>query len=143
MPDGSLPTSVVRLLDARGGTVGAGVVLGGHVVTCAHVVNLALGRDERSPEQPSGTITVDFPALDGTQDGTTVTARVHTWASPPPEEGRPGDDVAVLELDLPAEVTPARLISTPLRNGSPVDVLGYPAGRPDGAWVRAVVRGQV
>jgi WD40 repeat protein len=139
MPDGSLPTSVVRLLDARGGTVGAGVVLSGHVVTCAHVVNLALGLDERSPEQPSGTVEVDFPAL----DGVTVTAHVHSWAPPPPEEGRPGDDVAVLELSPPAGVTPARLISTPLRNGSPVDVLGYPAGRPDGAWVRAVVRGQV
>ncbi|MBB5806004.1 WD40 repeat protein [Saccharothrix ecbatanensis] len=139
MPDGSLPTSVVRLLDARGGTVGAGVVLGGHVVTCAHVVNLALGLDERSPEQPSGTIEVDFPAL----DGVTATAHVHSWAPPPPEEGQAGDDVAVLELHLPDDVTPARLISTPLRNGSPVDVLGYPAGRPDGAWVRAVVRGQV
>jgi WD40 repeat protein len=139
MPDGSLPTSVVRLLDARGGTVGAGVVLGGHVVTCAHVVNLALGLDERSPEQPSGTIEVDFPAL----DGVSVTAHVHSWAPPPPEEGHAGDDVAVLELHLPDGVTPARLISTPLRNGSPVDVLGYPAGRPDGAWVRAVVRGQV
>lgn len=163
MPDGSLPTSVVRLLDARGGAVGAGVVLGGHVVTCAHVVNLALGRDARSPEQPDEPVEVDFPALDGPPDsttdsatnsaadgrtggrtgGTAVVARVHSWAPPPPEEGRPGDDLAVLELDLPAGVTPARLISTPLRNGSPVDVLGYPAGRPDGAWVRAIVRGQV
>ncbi|MCC8248678.1 trypsin-like peptidase domain-containing protein [Saccharothrix luteola] len=139
MPDGSLPSSVVRFTDAAGRTVGAGVVLGRHVVTCAHVVNLALGLDPRSAARPAETVEVDFPAL----NGETATARVRTWTPPPPREGSPGDDIATLDLDLPGGVTPARLATTPLLAGSTVDVFGYPANRPDGAWTRAVVRGRV
>ncbi|MEU4767937.1 trypsin-like peptidase domain-containing protein [Actinosynnema sp. NPDC023794] len=139
MPDGSLPSSVVRFTDAAGRTVGAGVVLGRHVVTCAHVVNLALGLDPGSAARPMEAVEVDFPAL----NGETATARVRTWTPPPPREGSPGDDIATLDLDLPAGVTPARLVAAPLLAGSTVDVFGYPANRPDGAWTRAVVRGQV
>ncbi|MFT7836599.1 pentapeptide repeat-containing protein [Saccharothrix sp. BKS2] len=139
MPDGSLPTSVVRVLDPGGDPVGGGVVVGGRVLTCAHVVNLALGLDARSAEPPGGGVRVDFPALDHPP----VTARVASWTPPPPREGVPGGDVAALALDLPAGVTPARLIRTPPHPGSPVDVFGHPADRPDGAWVRAVVRGPV
>lgn len=139
MPDGSLPTSVVRVLDPAGEPVGAGVVLDRHVVTCAHVVNLALGLDERSADRPAGPVTVDFPALGGAP----VTAEVGSWSPPPPREGAPGDDVAVLAPALPAGVTPARLTDAPPRAGRQVDVFGYPGNRPDGAWVRAVMRGQV
>ncbi|NUT51183.1 MAG: NACHT domain-containing protein [Saccharothrix sp.] len=139
MPDGSLPTSVVRFTDAAGRVVGAGVVLGGHVVTCAHVVNLALGLDPRSADEPTGTVEVDFPA----STSGPVTARVSTWAPPPEREGAPGDDLVALDLDLPADVTPARLGAASPPVGSPVDVFGYPANRPDGAWVRAVLRGRV
>ncbi|MEV1120529.1 trypsin-like peptidase domain-containing protein [Actinosynnema sp. NPDC049800] len=139
MPDGSLPSSVVRFTGAAGRTVGAGVVLGRHVVTCAHVVNLALGLDPRSATRPTEAVEVDFPALNGEP----VTARVRTWAPPPPREGRLGDDIATLDLDLPAGVTPARLAAAPPPPGTAVDVFGYPANRPDGSWTRAVVRGQV
>ncbi|PSL54585.1 WD40 repeat protein [Saccharothrix carnea] len=139
MPDGSLPTSVVRFTDTAGRTVGAGVVVGRHVVTCAHVVNLALGLDPHSTDRPSKAVEVDFPATSHEP----VPAHVRTWAPPPPREGSPGDDVATLELDLPAGVTPARLVDAPLPVDSPVDVFGYPENRPDGSWARAVVRGRV
>ncbi|MFE9745035.1 NACHT domain-containing protein [Saccharothrix saharensis] len=139
MPDGSLPSSVVRFTDPVGRAVGAGVVVGAHVVTCAHVVNLALGLDPRSPQRPSGTVEVDFPALNGAP----VRARVRTWAPPPPREGAPGSDIATLELDLPTGVTPARLATSLPPAGTAVDVFGYPANRPDGTWTRAVVRGRV
>ncbi|CCH34934.1 pentapeptide repeat-containing protein [Actinosynnema sp. NPDC047251] len=140
MPAGSLPTSVVRFVDGSGRTVGAGVVCTRtQVVTCAHVVNLALGRDHRDPDRPTGPVRIEFAALPGvTADGS-----VRLWLPPPPREGVVGDDVCVLRLDVPAEVTPAKLITTPPRPGHLVDVFGFPPDRPDGAWVRAAVRGQV
>ena len=50
----------VRILDARGTPVGAGVlVAGGRVVTCAHVVEGALGPDDGDPREAE--LTVDFP----------------------------------------------------------------------------------
>ncbi|MEV0678336.1 trypsin-like peptidase domain-containing protein [Actinosynnema sp. NPDC050436] len=140
MPDGSLPTSVVRFTDSSGRTVGAGVVTGPtRLVTCAHVVNLALDREHREAARPTGAVRVEFPAL----PGVAATASVHLWLPPPAREGGAGEDVCVLRLDVPAGVTPAKLITTPPRPGHPVDVFGFPATRPDGAWVRAAVRGQV
>ena len=142
MPDGSLPTSVVRLTDTAGRTVGAGVLVGPReVLTCAHVVNLAAGRDKLNGEQPDEPVLVDFPGR------ATISARVRQWVPPPPREGAPGQDVAGVELteDAPADVIPAKLITTLPGPGHEVDVFGYPdkPARPDGAWVRAVVRGQV
>ncbi|ONI83795.1 hypothetical protein ALI22I_35710 [Saccharothrix sp. ALI-22-I] len=142
MPDGSLPTSVVRFTDTAGHVVGVGVLVGKReVLTCAHVVNLASGRDKLSGEQPREPVVVDFPGR------TAVSAQVRQWLPPPPREGTPGQDVAGLELteDAPADVTPAKLITTLPGPGHEVDVFGYPGkpARPDGAWVRAVVRRQV
>ncbi|MFD0199524.1 MULTISPECIES: pentapeptide repeat-containing protein [Saccharothrix] len=142
MPDGSLPTSVVRFTDTAGRTVGAGVLVGPRaVLTCAHVVNLAAGRDKLNGEQPDEPVLVDFPGR------ATIRAHVRQWVPPPPREGAPGQDVAGVELaeDAPPDVTPAKLITTLPGPGHEVDVFGYPdkPARPDGAWVRAVVRGQV
>ncbi|WP_433265465.1 trypsin-like peptidase domain-containing protein [Actinosynnema sp. CS-041913] len=127
-------------MDGSGHAVGAGVVVSRtHVLTCAHVVNLALGRDLRTATRPTGPVPVRFAAL----PDVTAEATVRSWMPPPPREGVAGDDVCVLSLHVPATVIPAKLISTPPRSGHPVDVFGFPANRPDGAWVRAVVRGQV
>ncbi|WP_147455280.1 trypsin-like peptidase domain-containing protein [Saccharothrix australiensis] len=140
MPAGALPTSVARFVDGSGRTVGAGVVVSRrHLFTCAHVVNLALDRDARDATRPRDHVRVEFAAL----PGLSATATVRAWAPPPPREGAPGEDICVLALAVPATVTPAGLISTPPPAGHPVDVFGFPANRPDGAWVRAVVRGQV
>ncbi|MBB5955061.1 WD40 repeat protein [Saccharothrix tamanrassetensis] len=127
-------------MDGSGHIVGTGVVVSRtHVLTCAHVVNLALGREPRATPRPADPVPVEFPAL----PGLATPATVHSWTPPPPREGVAGDDICVLSLDVPAIVTPAKLINTPPRAGHPVDVFGFPANRPDGAWVRAVVRGQV
>ncbi len=140
MPDGSLPTSVARFVDGSGRTVGVGVVVGRtRVITCAHVVNLALGREHRSNARPDGPVAVGFATL----PGVSVDAAVQSWTPPPPREGLAGDDICVLALDVPPEVEPAKLITTPPRFGHVVDVFGFPAHRPDVAWVRASVRGMV
>ncbi|WP_367135172.1 pentapeptide repeat-containing protein [Saccharothrix sp. HUAS TT1] len=142
MPDGSLPGSVVRFTDAAGHVVGVGVLVGERrVLTCAHVVNLAVGRDGLSGAPPDDPVLVDFPGR------AAIRATVRQWLPPPPREGAPGQDVAGLELaeDAPAGATPAKLITTLPGPGHEVDVFGYPdrPARPDGAWVRAVVRGRV
>ncbi|MGH4026034.1 MAG: trypsin-like peptidase domain-containing protein, partial [Pseudonocardiaceae bacterium] len=134
----------MRVVNAAGKTVGVGLLVGPrHVLTCAHVVNLALGRDQRAQDQPTGEVTLE-PA---TGDGPPLRARVQRWL-PPPRTGAAGDDIAGLELTggaTPTGITPARLAVNPPTPGQVVDVFGYPQDpkRPDGGWVEATVRGPV
>jgi len=132
---------VVRILrSGRSDPVGIGFVVGKrHIVTCAHVVNAALGREQRAQEKPEQNIRVqiDFPILGG-EDAPSKSCRVIEW-KPPPVFGVRGGDVAGLELndgDLPARAGPARLIDAPDRVeafmfGHPLE----PVPRPEGVWV--------
>lgn len=93
-----------------------------HVVTCAHVVNTALGRDVRAVDRPEATIAVAFPYAGraGRQ------GRVVVW--------RPvraaGGDVAVLELVEPAppEAAPVRLVAAATLVDHAFVVWGFPQG---------------
>ncbi|MGH4018226.1 MAG: trypsin-like peptidase domain-containing protein [Pseudonocardiaceae bacterium] len=140
-PDSGL---AVRVRDAAGRTVGVGVLVGPQeILTCAHVVNAALGRDRRAQDRPAGEVTVEPAAADGPP----LRARVGCWL-PPPRTGAAGDDIAGLVLTgtgLPAGASPARLASNPPARGRVVDVFGYPGNppRPHGAWVEATARGLV
>ena len=134
----------VRVLDANGTTVGVGVLVGPReILTCAHVVNSALGRDRRAQDHPAGEVLVEFAV----GDGPPLRARVQRWL-PPPRTGAAGDDIAglvVTSSELPPGVTPTRLAANLPARGRMVDVFGYPGNppRPHGAWVAATVRGQV
>jgi hypothetical protein len=99
---------VVRLL--RAGLVvpaGVGFVVGDrYILTCAHVVNTALGRLQRDQEAPGAEVRVqvDFPLLGDPEGAPLRSCRVAVWA-PPPASGVAGGDVAGLVLvgeDLPA-----------------------------------------
>jgi vWA-MoxR associated protein C-terminal domain len=142
----------VRVL-RRGTAVPAGVgfVAGArHIVTCAHVVNVALGRDQRDQERPGldARVQVDFPMLGGADGGPSRTCRVEAW-SPPPLSGVSGGDVAgmvVVGEGLPAEAGPARLIDLAALRDVAVRVFGYPEEphrRPNGAWAASRLRGVV
>ncbi|MFD9793525.1 trypsin-like peptidase domain-containing protein [Streptomyces sp. NPDC059070] len=110
--------SLVRVLSAdRGRTAGAGVYLSGRkLLTCAHVINAALGTRMLSPRDPGAvTLDVSFPAL--TADSRQ--ARLVAWVPPraahhpgPVADGSLewGGDLAVLELDEapPPPVRPVR-----------------------------------
>ncbi|MGH4000453.1 MAG: trypsin-like peptidase domain-containing protein, partial [Pseudonocardiaceae bacterium] len=130
-------------LDPDGITVGVGVLVGPReILTCAHVVNSALGRDRRAQDQPAGEVTVAFAV----GDGPTLRARVQRWL-PPPRTGAAGDDIAGLVListELPTGATPARLAANPPGQGRLVEVFGYPGNPPGphGDWVEATVRSQ-
>ncbi|MES5825380.1 trypsin-like peptidase domain-containing protein [Streptomyces sp. RG80] len=119
-----------RAADARGAlvqvlakdrarTAGAGVYLAGRsLLTCAHVVNAALGLRALNPQDPGSVeLDVSFPVLSG---GHTWRARLVTWI--PPRSRQYGaaaaetlkwdGDLAVLELDQepPAPVAPVRWV---------------------------------
>jgi WD40 repeat protein/3',5'-cyclic AMP phosphodiesterase CpdA len=134
----------VRVLDANGNTAGVGVLVGQReILTCAHVVNVALGRDRRAQDQPAGEDVVEFAV----GDGPPLRARVQRWL-PPPRTGAIGDDIAglvVTNTELPPGLVPARLAVNPPARGRVVDVFGYPGDppRPQGGWVAATVRGQI
>ena len=81
-------TAIVRLRRGMSGqAAGLGVLVGrDQVVTCAHVVNTALGRGQRDQAAPGeqDIVLLDFPLLD---EGAAVrVARVAAWTPPP--EGR-------------------------------------------------------
>jgi hypothetical protein len=134
---------VVKLVGPRDRTAGVGVLVGPRrALTCAHVVNAALGRGTRDQERPAGEVTLELPLLEGRPRRT---ARVSRWR--PPSPGVPGDDLALLELTevAPAGAAAARLDHATPEPGRTVDVFGYPGSppRPDGGWARAIVGREV
>lgn len=93
-----------------------------HVVTCAHVVNTALGRDVRAADQPEATVPVAFPYAERVgREG-----RVVVWRP----VGSAGGDVAVLELVEPAppESSPVRLVADAALVDHAFVVWGFPQG---------------
>jgi WD40 repeat protein/3',5'-cyclic AMP phosphodiesterase CpdA len=140
---GQSPSFIARVLGPDDAVGGLGALIGPrHVVTCAHVVNTALGRDALSQQQPRERVRVDFPLL---ADRTQAEAEVVMWR-PPPGAGVAGDDIAGLELaGPPPRAAVARLAVEAPRAGRTVRVFGYPgdAPRPDGTWVATTVQGLV
>jgi len=127
----------VRVLGANG-PVGAGVLLSDRrVLTCAHVVDSALGEHAGSAVE-GAPVTVGFP---GSLATVTVTARVVPggWA---PRAGERAD-VAVLELDSapPPDTAPATLRRCGPTADRPVRLYGEAGAAGQGTWVRTVLAG--
>src|SRR6185437_14435046 len=136
---------VVRVLGPGGGGVGVGVLVGERrIVTCAHVVNAALGLDLVQQARPERQVLVDFPLV--APGMAPLEATVVAWV-PPPKPGAAGDDVAGLLLaqDPPAGTAAGKLGVEPARTGQALRIVGYPRRppRPDGVFVPVTVRGRV
>jgi hypothetical protein len=132
-------------------SAGIGFVVGDrHIVTCAHVVNTALGRDKKNQEEPGPDerLEIDFPILGDAAGAPSCTCQVACWV-PPPKTGVSGGDVAGLTIvgkDLPDLAGPARLVSDDRFRGAEVHVFGYPADSPDrqsGTWITLRLRSAV
>lgn len=132
--------------------VGVGfVVADRHVVTCAHVVNAALGRDLLSAERPreDARVQIDFPLL-GEGDGPPLrNCLVAVW-DPPSSDGQYGRDIAGLVFVggdvLPPGGGPARLLDSGDIDGCAVSLFGFPGDPPrkqNGAWSSCQLRGVV
>ena len=132
------------LLDDR--AIGLGFALDlRHLVTCAHVVNAALGRrDKRDLARPGpgDVIRVRFPIGGAPDIDTSRKASVVEWLP-----GSPGsfeaNDIAVLELTerAPAHVPAAR--PRRYRRLMQVQMWGPQPGRPGGGHVRGELLGEV
>ncbi|GHC84266.1 AAA family ATPase [Streptomyces flavofungini] len=134
--------AVVRFRSAGGGVVGHGVLVDEeHVVTCAHVVNAALGRPPRDADDARGQVVrLEFPLL--VQLGALAPerrARVDVWEAP----GTAWDGLDVAGLTLVGEDRPMGAVPVPLAHEDCMegDVLlfGPVEGRP-GGWVPARLR---
>ncbi|KOU36255.1 AAA family ATPase [Streptomyces sp. WM6378] len=135
-------TAVVRFRAPDGAVVGHGVLVDEeHVVTCAHVVNAALGRPLRSVDDARGQIVrLEFPLLAQlTALAPERRARVDAWEGP----GTSFDGLDVSGLTLVGEPRPIGATPIPLAHGDRTegDVLlfGPVEGRP-GGWVSAQLR---
>jgi len=133
---------IVRFLTESGKTAGLGTLTGSrHVITCAHVVNAALGREQLAQDRPDRPVTIEFLRLPGQPR---FTGQVQNWRPPPRGDARE-DNIAelVLDDDPPAAAKPARLATEPARVSLPVRVFGCPSERAGGIWARATVGGVV
>lgn len=139
---GAYVRSIARVLDGRGMVVGAGFLIRPDtVVTCAHVVSVALGRDPADDRLPPEPLLIDFP-MSRERHGRrpTAMARVSRWS---PIRGDGTGDIALLKLDTAA---PSRSGVPPLRGGGGLwgheyRVLGFPADMIDGVWTTGRIRG--
>jgi DNA-binding beta-propeller fold protein YncE len=147
MAEASPGMFIVRFLTSDGRPAGLGALVGPRqVITCAHVVNAALGLDRRSQGQPDESARIEFPLLSGTE-AQPHTASVSMWRPPPAPAATTGDDITglIVHGDLPAGAAPALLAADPPQPGTPVRVFGYPSApaRPEGGFVTAQIAGQV
>jgi V8-like Glu-specific endopeptidase len=146
MPQQHFAACVVRFRNRAGGACGSGFLIDRrHVMTCAHVVNVAVGRVLQSKPQPDGALQLDIPfaAAQG------IEAEVIEWHAPVPyAELKPDkpSDVAVLRLKSePSGVTVARTearrkwgeqfrtFGFPVEHGQPAD--GETMAEDAGGWV--------
>ena len=121
--------ATARLLDRDGLPIGAGFVVGPRTIaTCAHVVAAITDTDPESAAAPESPITLDFPLA---TDFSEKTARVTGWQPIRPDGS---GDIALLELDEPADIPIPPLWRIDAPWGRRFRVLGFPDGQPDGVW---------
>lgn len=131
-------TQPVACVRTPGGVIkGTGfLVLGRYVVTCAHVVDDALGRDRGTAAWPEDEVRVDLPFLGRSE----ARARVVAWYPMRALSALVGDplaDIAVLELagaaEPPAGLRPPDVDRRPCQAGTGFKTFGFPEGFDNGA----------
>jgi hypothetical protein len=117
--------SAIRIFDTNAKVVGCGFYFADAVLTCAHVLNQALGISSVSTKKPTEYINFDFPLLN---PRTMLTGRVTTWL--------PVDDIASLEIvsSPPKNLLTTRLIKAANLWGHPFRTYGFPRGFDEGVW---------
>lgn len=136
------PESARLVALLRGGeVVGAGCLIDSNrVLTCAHVVRVALGMeiDSREPIAPESPLEVRLSTADGPWN---VAARFERASD---SEGLAGD-LALIRLEPPTRPrlhVAAAEFATPFRHGGKAySVFGFPEGNPDGYYASGVLQG--
>jgi hypothetical protein len=118
---------------------GAGVCLGTTLLTCAHVVNVALGRDIDDRIRPEGTVFLRFPSLLNEVFHAQIADGADSW-SPPPASSRSGGDLCLLHISEPCSVKPAELWNLEALIGREFRTGGFP---PEWRGDLDVARGEI
>src|SRR5271165_1819855 len=124
-----LENSLVALYNDAQECVGAGVLVEPDLVlTCAHVVNLACGRNSGDTGRPDCKITLRFHLARDLKCTASVDADKEAWSDPPPSRAA-GADLCLLRIsaDLPSNVIPATLCIRPDLIERKFRVAGFPA----------------
>ncbi|MBR1173741.1 trypsin-like peptidase domain-containing protein [Bradyrhizobium sp. KB893862 SZCCT0404] len=105
-------------------------------MTCAHVVNQALGRPWDSADRPerSNEVVVDFPFSARSKER--FTGHVVEWF--PPQEA-PAADIAVIEISGEAHVQALRPTREPVFPGQDFWTIGFPFGQDGGMDARGQI----
>lgn len=113
-----------------------------HIVTCAHVVLIALGlRSANSSEIMGKTVDADFPACASSTSREHRVATVVGWRE---MGGLSPEDVAILRLDVAAPTNTSPIsINAKYDVGNRILSYGVRAGLPDGAYVDGNVFGPI
>lgn len=134
--------AIAEVLNASGAPVGLGFAIDGpSIVTCAHVVNAALGREPRDTSAPDeASVALRFPFATGQPS---LTADVCRWAPDPVGDFDEADFAGLVAQEpLPDDVELAVLASADELAGRPrVNVYGPVSARPDGGIVPATILG--
>jgi len=140
LDEGYMPY-VTQIKGPRGTPVGGGFLLGNNfVITCAHVVQSALGEERMPTEKPIPPIGLCFPYVDASDN----VGRVCYWCPPRRKEGKGEvDDIAILSLNEPFPVQDASKL-TCYRYADTYKhdfvVLGFPEGAEQAAaWARGKI----
>ena len=141
--DKRLDRAIARISNTEGNTEGAVCGAGfcvspGYVMTCAHVVNDALGLDANSRVQPIESVSVVFPLSE--KDVGMFQAEVILWH--PVDLNKSPQDIAILKLcrQAPQDVESIELGE---RSGSRFVVKGFPAQSNDGVIAEVYWAGNV
>ena len=137
--DKRLDRAIARISKADGEVVGAGFwVSPGYVMTCAHVVNDALGLKDDSSVQPIESISVVFPLSE--KEVGVFQAEIILWL--PVDRNTSQQDIAILKLcrEVHQDVEPIELGE---RSSSRFVVKGFPRGSNDGVIAEADWSGEI
>ncbi|MDX1657076.1 MAG: serine protease, partial [Candidatus Competibacteraceae bacterium] len=140
-----LDGALVRFHGPKGRPAGAGVLVAdGQILTCAHVVNAALGRvlDSQARPEPDRILNLDLPFLRSEKLQAVLTAD-GLWYPPQPQgdiQVRGEADVALLTLqvDLPPGAGPAAFAEVRGQRaaGHRLEAYGFPIPLGDWAYYR-------
>ena len=145
----AIDSAIVRIYGADS-IEGTGFRLGRHtVVTCAHLVNTALGRKKESAEKPTEVVSLDFPFLhlaseskENRNKPETYSAEVIGWYPMQTTDDR-ASDIAVLKLlqDVPMYNANVSLLPEKPFSQTRVSVCGF--SKPEGRWASGNIAGPV
>src|SRR6202453_697468 len=96
------------------------------VMTCAHVVNIAVGANWNELERPTASVRIEFPFA---SNYVAVPAHVIEWR---PCGDHAAADIAVLELERDVQLLYYRTVASPPLPGQGFWTKGFPAGQEGG-----------